>query len=182
MVAIDGPEATLLAVADGHNGALAAHAATTAVLALFGDDPPPTLDDKQWREVFERVNASVLAALAPPCAQPASRTVLLLALIAGDVVSWGGLGDAALVIAAPGDARGRQLNKESARYVGYPMSRRVDQERGPARQRPSWRRASTSCSPPTGCRSSWIRCVRRTSCHACSQWMAGRRRNKRRGR
>lgn len=122
---VDGPRATLFVVADGHNGSLAARTATEEVLAIFGDDPPPEVTEKEWPAIFQRVNEKVLAALFPPSPQPASRTVLLVAIVAGDAVSWGSLGDAALVVAAPGEARGRQLNKELARFVGYPMSGRV---------------------------------------------------------
>ena len=63
--------------------------------------------------------------MSPPSPQPASRTVLLVALVSGTRICWGSFGDAALVVAAPGEARGRQLNRELARYVGYPMSARV---------------------------------------------------------
>jgi serine/threonine protein phosphatase PrpC len=40
-------------------------------------------------------------------------------------VSWASLGDGALVIGRPGAERGRQLNKEAMRFVGYPMDRRA---------------------------------------------------------
>lgn len=94
------------------------------VLDGFGDDPPPDLDKRGWGEFFRAANDAVVSATSAGSPQPASRTVLLVALVGRDAVSWGSMGDAALVVARPGSERGRQLNKEMARYVGYEMSRR----------------------------------------------------------
>jgi serine/threonine protein phosphatase PrpC len=121
---LTGPRATLLVVADGHNGATAAMQATRLVLDELGEDPPPTLDKKAWVDLFQRVNEGVLSVTSIGSPQPSSRTVLLAALVAGRTLSWGSMGDAALVVARPGADRGRQVNKEAARYVGYPMTRR----------------------------------------------------------
>lgn len=122
---VAGPRSTLLVVADGHNGALAARTATEEVLANFGEDPPTEVHEDEWPEIFGRINDRVLGALQVPSPQPASRTVLLVAIVSRLTVSWASLGDAALVIAAPGEDRGRQLNRELTRFVGYPMSARV---------------------------------------------------------
>lgn len=119
-----GPRATLLACADGHNGVTASHVALRHALDAFGDDPPPELSDREWLDLFEAINEAVLAATAGS-EQPGSRTVLLLALAAAGRVSWGSMGDAAAVLAAPGASRGRQLNREEMRFVGYPMKRRA---------------------------------------------------------
>ena len=119
VAAVAGPRATLLVCADGHNGGLASRVAVEAVLVALGADPPPRFDDAQWLELFADVNAQVMDAAAASHT-PASRTVLLVALVADGSVSWGSLGDAALVLAHPGGA-GRQVNRELARFVGYPM-------------------------------------------------------------
>ena len=125
VAAVVGPRATLLVCADGHNGASSSHLAVQEVLDALGDDPPERLDDDGWLDLFERVNARVIASKGLGSPQPSSNTVLVVALVSDSHVSWGALGDAALVLARPGDARARQLNKEAMRFVGYPMSRRA---------------------------------------------------------
>jgi serine/threonine protein phosphatase PrpC len=117
-----GPRATLLVCADGHNGATAPVRAVRAVLAELADDPPARLSDKEWLALFGRVNESVMSATGPGSQQPFSRTVLIVALVSAGEVSWASAGDAALVVAAPGAQRGRQLNREAMRFVGYSMS------------------------------------------------------------
>ena len=119
VAAVTGERSTLLICADGHNGLLASRVAVESVLVAFGDDPPPRLDDDEWLDLFADINTAVMQAAAGS-RTPASRTVLLVALVADSIVSWGSLGDAALVVAEPG-GRGRQLNKELARFVGYAM-------------------------------------------------------------
>jgi serine/threonine protein phosphatase PrpC len=121
---VAGPRSTLLVVADGHNGATAAMHATRFVLDAMGEDPPPGLDKRGWAEFFQRANDAVLSVTSIGSEQPSSRTVLLVALVAGRTLSWGSMGDAALVVARPGAERGRQVNKEAARYVGYAASKR----------------------------------------------------------
>lgn len=120
-----GASATLLVVCDGHNGATASHRALEAILAELGDDPPPALGDREWLDLFERVNAEVLASTAIGSSQPASRTVLLVALVSDGQLSWGSMGDAALVIGPAGPQRAHQANRELARFVGYPMGRKA---------------------------------------------------------
>lgn len=120
-----GPRATLLVCSDGHNGATASMQAVSVVLDELGDDPPPELHRKEWTALFERVNDDVLRATGIGTDQPSSRTVLLVALVAERILSWGSMGDAALVVARPGPERGRQMNREAARFMGYPMSRRA---------------------------------------------------------
>lgn len=123
--AVAGPRATLLVCADGHNGSTAPVRAVQAVLEELGDDPPPGLDRKEWPRLFGRVNEAVLQTTSAGSRQPHSRTVLVVALVAGDAVSWGAMGDAALVACRPGPGRGRQLNREAMRFVGHPMSSRA---------------------------------------------------------
>jgi serine/threonine protein phosphatase PrpC len=121
---VSGPRSRALVCADGHNGAMASHVAVQEVLDALGDDPPPALDDNGWLDLFERVSAAVMAQKGVGAPQPASNTVLQVALVAAGEVSWAAIGDAALVLAQPGGLRGRQLNKEAMRFVGYPMNRR----------------------------------------------------------
>lgn len=126
VAAVAGDRATLLVCADGHNGATAPVRAVEAVLAELGGDPPPELEGGRhpWPALFGRVNDAVRAAVADS-EQPQSRTVLLVALVSPGRVSWGALGDAALVVCRPGERRSRQLNREAMRFVGYPMGQRV---------------------------------------------------------
>lgn len=122
---VEGPRATLLVATDGHNGATASMRAVQFVLERFGQDPPPALDKRAWADLFYDANEAVLAVTSIGSPQPSSRTVLLIALFDGRRVSFCSMGDAALVVARPGGERGRQLNKEAARYVGYAAGRRA---------------------------------------------------------
>ena len=124
VAAVAGPRATLLVAADGHNGATASMRAVRFVLDRFGGDPPPALDKRDWADLFWDANDAVLEVTSIGSPQPSSRTVLLVALVTSRSVSFGSMGDAALVVAHPGGERGRQLNKEAARYVGYASSRK----------------------------------------------------------
>lgn len=125
VAAVVGPSGTtLLVCADGHNGATASHVAVRAVLDAFGDDPPAGFSEDDWLELFTRVNEAVIARKGLGSEQPSSNTVLLAALVTGDHISWGAMGDGALVLGRPGAMRGRQLNKEAMRFVGHPMSKR----------------------------------------------------------
>ncbi len=122
VAAVVGPRATLLVCADGHNGAYAPTTAVQEVLRAFGDDPPPDMD---WLELFGHVNDAVVAGKGIGAEQPASNTVLMVALATPGRLSWGSVGDGALVIARPGSQRARQLNKEAMRFVGHPMNKRA---------------------------------------------------------
>ncbi len=124
VAAVAGVEATLFVCADGHNGATASHLAVREVLQALGD-PPADLADGEWLDLFERVNEAVLAVKGPGSRQPASATVLVVGLVAGDRLSFAAIGDAALVVGRAGDERARQLNKEGMRFLGHPMSRRA---------------------------------------------------------
>lgn len=121
VAAVVGPRATLLVCADGHNGAYAPNTAVQEVLRAFGDDPPPETD---WVDLFGSVNDAVLDGKGIGSAQPASNTVLLVALVSPGRVSWGAIGDGALVVGRPGAQRARQLNREAMRFIGQPMNKR----------------------------------------------------------
>jgi serine/threonine protein phosphatase PrpC len=124
VAAVVGPRATLLVCADGHNGALAPNLAVETVLEALGDDPSPALGDDDWIELFGTVNETVIARKGMGSEQPASNTVLLVALASPGRLSWAAVGDGAIVLGRPGTARGRQLNREAMRFIGYPMNKR----------------------------------------------------------
>ncbi len=124
VAAVAGPRATLLVCADGHNGATAPAVATEEVLDAVGADPPPSLADDEWLALFARVNAAVLARKGIGSVQPASNTVLLVALASPGQLSWAAIGDGAIIVGRPGAQRARQVNKEAMRFVGYPMNKR----------------------------------------------------------
>jgi serine/threonine protein phosphatase PrpC len=122
---VAGPRSTLMVAADGHNGATASMHAVRFVLDRFGGDPPAALDKREWADLFGDVNDAVLSVTSIGSEQPSSRTVLLVALVSGRSVTFASMGDAALVVARAGGDRGRQLNKEAARYVGYAATRKA---------------------------------------------------------
>jgi serine/threonine protein phosphatase PrpC len=125
VAAVVGRQSTLIVCADGHNGALAPNLAVRETLAAFGDDPPATLSEGDWVDLFERINDAVIAGKGIGSEQPASNTVLLVALVSPGRLSWGAIGDGALVVCQPGTQRGRQLNREAMRFIGHPMNRRA---------------------------------------------------------
>ncbi|MEJ7892211.1 MAG: protein phosphatase 2C domain-containing protein [Solirubrobacteraceae bacterium] len=124
VAAVAGARATLLVCADGHNGALAPNLSVREVLDALGDDPPAQLSDGDWLDLFHRVNQAVLARKGIGSEQPASNTVLMVALASPGRLSWGSIGDGALVVARPGAQRARQVNREAMRFIGYPMNKR----------------------------------------------------------
>lgn len=124
VAAVTGPNATLLVCADGHNGLLSSHRAVEAILAAV-PDPPAELRDKDWLELFGVANDAILSAKGIASPQPASETVLLAALVTPGRVSFASIGDASLVVCAAGADRGRQLNKESMRFLGRPLGGRA---------------------------------------------------------
>lgn len=117
-----GRRATLLVCADGHNGAYAPNTAVREVLRALGDDPPP---DTDWLALFRSVNDTVIEGKEAGSGQSASNTVLLVALRSPGRLSWGAIGDGALVVGRLGAGRARQLNREAMRFVGHPMSKRA---------------------------------------------------------
>ncbi len=133
VAAVVGPRATLLVVADAHNGALSAEVAVEAVLRELGADPPADLADHDLVSLFDRVNRAVRdATRGGPYATEESRTTLALALVADGSVRWAAMGDSA-VYAPDGE-----LTHGDHRFVGWPMSApHVDRalQRGRARLR-----------------------------------------------
>jgi serine/threonine protein phosphatase PrpC len=122
--AVAGDHATLLAVADGHNGMTASRIAIEVVLRHIGEEPPPGLTDSDWVTLFGIVNEAILAAKLGTDT-PHSACALSCALVTRDFLSWASAGDTAVVVARPGASRGRQLNREAMRFVGHPMKPRA---------------------------------------------------------
>lgn len=122
-VAVVGPRATLLAVADGHNGWPATEAAISTVVDAFGADPPPAdVPDGDLVDLFQRASEAVLDVTGRPgAADPHSRTTLVLALRAGDRLQWASFGDSAVYTVSP--AAAVPLAPPQHRFVGYPMGR-----------------------------------------------------------
>lgn len=121
-VAVVGDRATLLAVADGHNGWAATEAAMTTVVDALADDPPADLADDALIELFHRASNAVLEVTeVPGFEHPDSRTTLVVALVAPGRVQWASFGDSAVYcVTAAGAA---QLSQPQHRFVGYPMPR-----------------------------------------------------------
>ncbi len=127
VAAVVGERATLLAVADGHNGLVASEVAITTVLSEFGDDPAPEPDDDQFLGLFGQVNQAVLAAareLDDPMRRE-SRTTLSVALVSGHRLCWAAMGDSSVLVAEAGE--GMELTQGGNAFLGSPMaSHRLD--------------------------------------------------------
>jgi serine/threonine protein phosphatase PrpC len=124
-VAVVGPRATLLAVADGHNGWAATEAVISTVVDAFGADPPPAdVPDQVMVDLFHRAGQAVLAITGrPEAVAPESRTTLVVALLAGRHLQWASFGDSAVYSVS--QAAETALAKPQHLFVGYPMPRRA---------------------------------------------------------
>lgn len=124
VAAVVGPRATLLVVADGHNGFQATDAVIRHVLDRLGEDPPPAdLAEGELVGLFHDAGRAVLArtrGLPPPHRE--SRTTLTVALLAGRRLQWAAMGDSALLVASAG--AGRELTRPRQEFVGFEMDRR----------------------------------------------------------
>lgn len=128
VAAVDGPRATLLVVADGHNGAQSAEVAVATVLDRFGDDPPPEPDEAELLALFADAGRDVLRATRDlPLPHRESRTTLTVAFVTSTGVSWAALGDSALFVA--GAAGARELSTPHHLFVGHPLSSFVLRDR-----------------------------------------------------
>lgn len=127
VAAVAGPRATLLVVADAHNGALSSQVAVRTVLDQLGDDPSPELDDPALVALFHRASTAVLAATRETDDEErrASRTTLSMALVAERRLCWAAMGDSPVLV-AEGDV-GLELTRGDHAFVGWPMTAaRVD--------------------------------------------------------
>jgi serine/threonine protein phosphatase PrpC len=121
VAAVNGPRATLLVIADAHNGATASEVAVNTVLDHIGDDPPEDLDDADLVSLFARAGSDILAETRARAdvRRLESRTTLSLVLVAGRRLRWAALGDSPVLV-VDGD-RGRELTTASPYFVGWPM-------------------------------------------------------------
>ncbi len=125
--AVAGPRATLLVVADAHNGALASQVAVRTVLEELADDPPPELDDAELVALFHHVSTAVLSATRELTDEQRreSRTTLSMALVSRRRLCWAAMGDSPVLV-AEGDL-GMELTRSDRTFVGWPMTAsRVD--------------------------------------------------------
>lgn len=122
-VAVVGARATLLAIADGHNGWAATEAAITTVVDALGNDPPPAdVDDDALIDLFERASRAILDVTTQPDATtPDSRTTLAIALVAPGRLQWASFGDSAVYTVTGAGAA--LVSAANHRFVGYPMPR-----------------------------------------------------------
>lgn len=120
--AVAGPRATLLAVADGHNGDIASEVAVSTVLEFWGYDPPPAnLDDDLVLTTLTAINDAILSRTQDDGSlAPDSRTTLVVAFVTPTRLQWASFGDSALYVA---ERRGvRRLDTPSSFYAGHLMS------------------------------------------------------------
>jgi serine/threonine protein phosphatase PrpC len=121
VAAVVGPRATLLAVADGHDGYDSVPAALGSVLKAFGSDPPPAdLDDGELVAIFAASNEAALRATGGGYADDeSSRTTLAIALLAEGRLQWASFGDSSVLVS---EAAGvRPLSSPRLKFIGYPM-------------------------------------------------------------
>lgn len=127
--AVVGPRATLLVVADAHNGVHAGETAVEEVLAAWGADPPPAdVGDVELVTLVHRVNEAVLTRTRLLSGiRTQSRTTLAVALVTvpdpggGRVLQHAAMGDSAVIVASPGV--GEDRTRARHHFVGWPMSR-----------------------------------------------------------
>jgi serine/threonine protein phosphatase PrpC len=118
--AVAGERAQVLAVADGHNGRHASHAAMRAVMDLLGSGPHrPDLSHDRLVEVVATVDDRVCA--RPVTGRVRSRTTLVVALRSRSVLQWASVGDSALLVVA--DGRPRLLSSPTRWFVGDGLRR-----------------------------------------------------------
>jgi serine/threonine protein phosphatase PrpC len=111
---VEGADAQLLVVADGHHGHEASHAAVRVVLDLLGSPPRPAdLRLGDVRDVARRVAEHVWAL---PSDERRPRTTLVVALRTPRHLQWFAAGDSALLVVTPADAL--QLTTRSRWFLG----------------------------------------------------------------
>lgn len=121
VAAVAGPRATLLVVADGHNGVASSEVAVATVLERLGDDPPPAdLDDDDLVRLFHDVGWAVLdATTALDRRRRESRTTLSVAIVADGLLQWAAMGDSPVVVADL--AAAHELTVPTHHFVGSPL-------------------------------------------------------------
>lgn len=117
---VAGPRATLVVLADGHNGKESSLTAVQTVVEAFGEDPPAAnFNERQLLQILDDANIAVQRgslSLRPPNRD--SATTLVVALIAPGCVQWAAIGDSIATVAAPSGHR--MLFSPTRRYLGHP--------------------------------------------------------------
>jgi len=123
VAAVAGPDATLLVVADGHNGYESVPPAVNTLLGSLGADPPgDQLSDGEVVDLFCKANDAVCEVTdCPPEPAKPSRTTLVLCLLSGSRLQWASFGDSEVFVAGPAGAR--SLGSPKLKFIGYPMDR-----------------------------------------------------------
>lgn len=111
--------ATVLLVADGHNGESSSRIACDVLAETLATDPDGIDSDEGLVELLHIVNEQVIERTAL-IDQPESRTTLALAVVRGDRVRWASMGDSLVAIADP-DGTVRRLGTPRHRFLGWPM-------------------------------------------------------------
>jgi serine/threonine protein phosphatase PrpC len=127
VAAVVGPRATLLVVADGHNGLVAPEVAMRTVLDAFGDDPQPEPDDDELVALFHKASVAVFSATREltDMVRRESRTTLSLAVVSHRRLCWAALGDSSVLVAEAD--YGMELTHGENAFLGTPMAlARVD--------------------------------------------------------
>lgn len=125
--AVVGERATLLAVADGHGGLLAAETVMRSVVEALGVDPPPEPSDEELVRLFHHVNLAVHAETSrlDGDVRRDSRTTLSLALVSGRRLCWAAMGDSPVLVAEEG--HGVELSRGGNAFLGGPLAaHRID--------------------------------------------------------
>ena len=118
--AVQTDDATLLVVADGHNGEVASALAVDAVLQRFGDEVPTRLSDADLVGLFCDVDEAVVSGVAGDRGgRSESRTTLSLAVVRGTSLRWAALGDSPVLVGGLDDAS--ELTEGRHDFLGWPI-------------------------------------------------------------
>ncbi len=116
-----GPDATVLVVADAHNGRDASEIAVGRVLDAVGDEPAGLLAEDVLVDLFLDIGRAIIAGTVGHDGQRrASRTTLALACIAQGRLQWASMGDSEVLVLG---ASSRGLTTPSHDFLGAPRLR-----------------------------------------------------------
>ncbi|MDO9410072.1 ADP-ribosylglycohydrolase family protein [Patulibacter sp.] len=111
--------ATVILVADGHNGESSARVACDVIASLLEEDQHAVDTEADLVELLTGTNGAVRSATAA-LGQPESRTTLVLAVVRGSRVRWASMGDSLVLLAEP-DGTMQRLGTPRHRFLGWPM-------------------------------------------------------------
>ena len=111
--------ATVILVADGHNGESSARVACDVIASLLEEDQHAVDTEADLVELLTGTNGAVRSATAA-LGQPESRTTLVLAVVRGSRVRWASMGDSLVLLVEP-DGTVQRLGTPRHRFLGWPM-------------------------------------------------------------